>query len=240
MIIHLIILFSGSLILVATGYDGSKGDQDLVQVVDLNSNTSCSSLQNFPSAVDGATGAVLNNIPIICGGRDNNFEYQNACYAYEKSSQSWLLHAKMNNRKAVASTTVINGALLVSGGFNEDYLASSEYIYPNGTVSAGPTMPTGRYSHCTITLHDGRIMLIGGHPLSSNGKNVLVFDPDNNSFTQGPSLLYKRYNHGCALFYSAKHGGRPVVLSAGGYGQSTAEILDYTMSNAEWERSKHI
>ena len=67
-----------------------------------------------------------------------------------------------------------------------------------------------------------------------------MFDHDNKAFTPGPSLLYERLSHACTLFSSAKHGGRPVVLSAGGYGQSTAEIMDYTMSNAEWERSKHI
>ena len=46
--------------MVATGYAGSY--RDLVQVVDLNSNTSCSNLQKFPSKIFGATGAVLNNM----------------------------------------------------------------------------------------------------------------------------------------------------------------------------------
>jgi len=111
-----------SLILVATGYGESKrqwgNEKDLVQVVDLNSNTLCSNLQRFPSKVYKATGGVLNNIPIICGGYDNNYIQQNLCFAYEKSSQSWLLHAKMNDRKLGASTAVINGALWVSGGYS--------------------------------------------------------------------------------------------------------------------------
>ena len=64
--------------MVATGYDGSN--KDLVQVVDLNSNTLCSNLQKFPSPIYIATGAVLNNIPIICGGHIG--EFQNACFAY--------------------------------------------------------------------------------------------------------------------------------------------------------------
>merc|ERR1711963_182812 len=110
------------LILVATGYGESKrqwgNEKDLVQVVDLNSNNSCSNLQKFPSKVYKASGGVLNNIPIICGGYDNNYIQQNSCFAYEKSSQSWLLHAKMNDRKLDASTAVINGALLVSGGYS--------------------------------------------------------------------------------------------------------------------------
>ena len=130
--------------------------------------------------------------------------------------------------------------LITSHGALVGYrLASSEYIYSNGTVAEGPTMPTERTGHCSITLHDGKVMLIGGYPLS-NSKNVLVFDPDDNSFITGPSLLYERYHHACALFLSEKHGGRPVVLSAGGNEQTTSEILDYTVSNAKWEQSKLI
>ena len=122
-IIYLIILFSGSLILVADGYSS--------QVVDLNSNTLCSNLQKVPSAVLGATGAVLDNKPTICGGGGYNYEYKKSCYAYDKSSQSWFLHAKMNTTdipelvwqwglKFDASATVINGSLWISGGQNRD------------------------------------------------------------------------------------------------------------------------
>ena len=82
-------------------------------------------------------------------------------------------------------------------------------------------------------------MVIGGFSKqTSNLNSVLVFDPNNNSFNTGPSLLYGRHYHACTLFSSAKHGGRPVVFIAGGYNQYTAEILDYTASNARWEQSK--
>merc|ERR1711976_936432 len=37
------------------------------------------------------------------------------------------------------------------------------------------------------------------------------------------------------LFLSPLHNNRPVVLIAGGYGQSTAEVLDYTYANS-WEK----
>ena len=118
--------------------------------------------------------------------------------------------------------------------------ANTEYIYPNGTVAEGPTMPFGRQYHCSVTLHDGKVMIIGGFSEQTSFlRSVIVFDPKNNSFTTGPSLLYGRFEHACALFSSAKHGGRPVVMSAGGR-QVTTEILDYTASNARWEQSKLI
>ena len=104
--------------MVATGVDMDLRLTDLSQVVDLNSNTSCSNLPKFPSKIAYATGALLNNIPIICGGWDSKPTDQNSCYAYDKSSESWLLHAKMSKRRSLASATVINDALWVSGGWD--------------------------------------------------------------------------------------------------------------------------
>ena len=49
-------------------------------------------------------------------------------------------------------------------------------------------------------------------------------------------------NFACALFYSEKHNGRPVILSAGGrssrYGGASAEILD--LKTKTWESSKFL
>ena len=47
-----------------------------------------------------------------------------------------------------------------------------------------------------------------------------------------------RIHAACTLFYSQKHGNRPVILAAGGLSENTAEVLDYTASNT-WEQSKH-
>ena len=44
-------------------------------------------------------------------------------------------------------------------------------------------------------------------------------------------------NSACALFKSNLHENRMVVLVAGGY-TNTAEILDYSLDNAQWEPSK--
>ena len=97
----------------------------------------------------------------------------------------------------------------------------------------------------------GKVMIIGGnihifeenkyYSMSSNFKNVLIFDPKDNSFTTGPSLLFGRSNGGCTTFLSPMHDNRSVVLSVGGLLQSTAELLDYTNPNSKtWEQSKCI
>ena len=57
---------------------------------------------------------------------------------------------------------VINEALWVLGGHGVN---STEYIYANGTVVAGPNLPVKIVGHCSVTLNDGNVMIIGGHKL---------------------------------------------------------------------------
>ena len=89
---------------------------------------------------------------------------------------------------------------------------------------------------------DGDVLIMGGYESS---RSVTRFHPSAaehaSSFTSKPDMLFSRANFACAHFYSQKHSGRPVVLSAGGKGSSlggsTAEILDYTKKDT-WEQSK--
>ena len=99
-------------------------------------------------------------------------------------------------------------------------------------------MDLHRGKHCMVTLDDGKVMILGSSWYYHH-KRVSIFDPQSNTFMNGSDLLYDRENSGCATFVSPLHDNRPVVLSAGGQGQSTAEVLDYTKTNV-WEESKCI
>jgi len=225
----------GALILVATG-----SFKDHAQVVDMNSNNTCTNLKEYPIRMLFASGGVVGGSPTICGGYGDDLyssdENRKECYAYHKSSNAWKLHANMESKRKFHSSVVMNGALWVLGGADIfPNLQSTEYIYANGTVVAGPNLPSGRFGNCPVTLHDGKVMIIGG--FSSDPLNtMLIFNPNNNSFIQGPSMIHERYYFACTLFYSPMHDNRPVVLSAGGEGQATAEVLDYTTANAVWEQ----
>ena len=113
-------------------------------------------------------------------------------------------------------------------------LDTTEFVYPNGTVTIGPELPSPKRSHCMVTLKDGRIMFVGGNyndgPIAV--RDVTVYDPVTRRFTPGPSTIEDRWWSGCALFKSPAHGGRPVVISVG----QKAEVFDYT-SASSWESS---
>ena len=233
---HYLMFLLGSLILVATGR--GSGYRDSSQVVDVSSTKSCASLTPYPLKMGYATGGVLNGSSLLCGGYAHGQSYyrQSSCYIHQKSSNNWRLLTNMNSARYHHASAMTNGGLWITGGYSSSKLSSTEFVFSNGSTVNGPNLPSGRYEHCMVTLDNGNIMILGGYP-SSNYKNVLIFNPKDNTFTTGPSLLYNRFEFGCVLFMSPMHNNRPVVLAAGG--TNTAEILDYTHANA-WEQSKHI
>ena len=229
------IVFSGSLILVATG----GGPTDKCQVVDVSSSTSCANLLSYPYSMKSAAGGVINGSPTICGGSVGGGVYLESCYRFDKFENSWKLHANMNSKRHSHAAAVINDVLFISGGYYNGQLASTEFINANGTVTSGTSLPLARQGHCMVTLHDGKVMILGAESPYSLTKNVVVFDPADNSYTTGPSMSYPRNQGACTLFKSNLHDGRPVVLSAGGLSQATAQVYDYTNSN-HWQTSIHI
>ena len=220
-------MISGSLILVATG-----DYTNYVGVIDPKSTASCSSLPSYPLSTTGSVGGILNNAPLICGGYSSSFHSE--CYIHDKNSNSWRLHANLKTKRYDSPIAPMNGGLWLTGGHNGQRLSSTELVYPNGTVLYGQNLPAPRYGHCAVTLHNGLIMIIGGWP---DHKSVITFDPVNNLFNTGPSTNYDRKHTACTLFYSPMHNNRPVILTAGGHGQTTSEIYDYTIASS-WVKCK--
>ena len=59
--------------------------------------------------------------------------------------------------------------------------------------------------------------------------------------TVGPSMNYEREGHGCGIYHSSVHSGRPVIVTAGsdlGDATNTSEIWDFTVPGSQWQLSK--
>ena len=74
---------------------------------------------------------------------------------------------------------------------------------------------------------------------------VLMYNSSNlnNEPLEMESMLHKREYHGCTIFKSGLHDGRPVMIAAGswdGSGSNTAEIFDFTKEGATWQESNDI
>ena len=101
---------------------------------------------------------------------------------------------------------------------------------------AGPDVADTR-RHCVVQLQNGKVLMIGSVH-GSREKEVKLFDPETNTFTDQEDTNDARDSSGCTVFKSDKHGGREVVYVGGGHNpQNSAEILDYTNTET-WELSK--
>ena len=71
---------------------------------------------------------------------------------------------------------------------------------------------------------------------------VWLFDANNNfKITIGPPMNYERSYHGCGIFHSSFHSGRPLIVTAGGGpndGAQSSEIWDFTVPGSQWQLSK--
>ena len=243
--------FSDSLILVVGRRDGDYRDSDYIhlsntQIVDLTEQArSCPNLTEYPiTPINSATGAIVSGHPMICGGWSElpDFVAYSECYRYKKDSNTWIFLTNMTEKRMRSASVVINGSLFVMGGFRGHSLgaqSSTEYISPDGYASQpGPELPSARYGHCAVMLSTGQVMLLGGQDLES--KSVITFDHHTETFnTSLPPLKFDREHFGCAVFNSAMHENREVVLAVGGGIQATAEVWDYTQPNAEWTESNY-
>ena len=60
--------------------------------------------------------------------------------------------------------TPYNGTLFVTGGRGEGSGASADraetlFLSLDGTIKNGPNLPTTRRDHCSVELHDGRLVV---------------------------------------------------------------------------------
>ena len=211
-----------------------------VQLVDFSAQKkSCPNPPNYPIALAGATGAIVAGHPVICGGYSG--ERHNECYIHNNVTNKWTFLTNMTAKRSTSASVQLKNQLFVMGGFIGDNkaLSSTEYISPIKFLSKpGPDLPSTQYRHCAVRLKSGKVMIIGGLP-AENAKTVTVFDPDENTFDQSlPSMIHQRWNFGCAVFNSAMHENRSIILAAGGLNLETAEVYDYTQPNATWIESK--
>ena len=71
----------------------------------------------------------------------------------------------MSTKRTAFSSALVKDGLWITGGYSDtEELVSTEFIFSNGSIINGPNMPAIRYSHCMVTLHDGKVMILGGYP----------------------------------------------------------------------------
>ena len=128
-----------SKILVTSGWNGLD-EVTLSEIIDLSCSGyhHCPDWVDYPLAAAGATGLLLEHIPVICGGLSQHETlYHDECYKVT-ANKAVLLGRMSSKRKNAASVVIKNSTLWVTGGYSGNFaLSSTDFIYLNGSIHMG-------------------------------------------------------------------------------------------------------
>ena len=221
--------FTAARYLIAGGIiDPAAGSSTLTEVVELVNTNSTPSFGQLPFSRIGAVGAMLGNVPIICGGiggtwddpHNDNLTVHDSCISFQKSQ--WSRSHSMNEERFFPSGVQINSTnLWILGGLDNQSLpmSTTEFITQGQTNGvSGPKLPFGLATMCAVKFSEEEIFVIGGDrgiPFLPNPTNeVWIYNPqDGFSRKQGPSLNTKRRLHSCSTI---RDGKKKFIIVAGG------------------------
>ena len=168
----------------------------------------CFDWLNFPISVDGATGGLIGETVIICGGgyhNGYNYTIYDECYSLTSEKATLVTHMSVERRSA-ASIVLDDNILWVTGGYSGAFhLASTEYVTVTGTM-LGPNLPQALVDHAMVAINKTCSMVIGG--ISADYSTSTYFNEQNRTFyydhnegewITGPSLMQARMNQAAGI-----------------------------------------
>ena len=180
----------------------------------------CNNWPDFPRDLMGATGGLIGNTIIICGGYSDGYEGQ--CYSL--TSEKAMKVQPMSIERMFASSIVLNdNKLWVTGGYDSGILASTDYVTVTGSIH-GPDLPMSLYRHAIVAINSTFSMVIAGFS-NDFSASTFYYDHNEGEWTTGPSLMQARYRHAAGIVTDEVTDENFVAVT-GGYGDSTEILQD--------------
>jgi hypothetical protein len=225
--------------LISTG-ENEDGPQRTSEMIDLaiKSDSSCKNWAEFPKDVDSATGGVIKETVVICGGGIPG-ETFDECYSL--NGKVATLITQMSAKRQYAASLVINGASLwITGGYSSDSGASgasSEYITLEGSIP-GPEMPISIALHALVAINKTFSMVIGGAiPGAVLIPTVYYFDREGQNWSQGPDLMQARIHHAAGIITDETTYESFVIVTGGKYYGIDLDSTEILIDN-QWHLGK--
>ena len=197
----------------------------------------CKNWPDVPIAVGGATGGLIGDTVMTCGGSDGS--YVDVCYSLSSQQVTSITHMSVG-RSFAASIVLNENTLWVTGGLGDSgLLESTEKITITGTI-LGPNMPLALSSHAIVAINSTCSMVIAGYDGSSFNDLTFYHDNIEGEWINGPSLLQFRYSHAAGIVTDEVTNENFVAVTGGyipyidGYMTSTTELLQ----DEEWVQGK--
>lgn len=231
---HAATLLSNGKVLVSGGYDYSATSLASTELFDPATGSWAATGDLNDSRSDHAATALANGQILVTGGNDFylGIDYGTLASAeiFNPATGKWTKTAPMaNSRASHTATLLLDGRVLVAGGYEDnDGISSAELYDPaTGMWQATGSLKTARSAHTATVLPDGRVLIAGG--MDSNAiplATTELYSPDTGSWTNAGLLNHARYGHTATLLPNG------LVLVAGGSGDSnllsSAELFDPT------------
>ena len=223
---------------MTTGF-GSDGSQTTSEIVDLTvkGDNKCNNWPGFPISVAGATGGLIGDTVIICGGWGGSYiYYYDECYSLTSEKATLVTYMSVG-RDSAASIVLNDNILWVIGGYNWGFLASTEYVTLTETM-LGPDLPMALGEHAMVAINSTCSMVIGGlSDYSGSSASTFFFDHNEDEWINGPSLIQGRRFHAAGMVTNEESDEHFVAVT-GGIG--SGDSLDSTeiLQDGEWVQGK--
>ena len=205
----------------------------------------CNNWPNFPISVFGATGGLIGDTVIICGGEDSDSNYVDECHSLTSEKTTPVTHMSVN-RTGAASIVINDNTLWVTGDLklfsNDVYYTisnSTEYVTLTETM-LGPDLPMALGGHALVAINSTCSMVIGGlSDYSGSSASTFFFDHNEDEWITGPSLIQGRRFHAAGMVTNEESDEHFVAVT-GGIG--SGDSLDSTeiLQDGEWVQGKII
>ena len=215
---------------------GTKATSEIADLTVKGGNM-CKNWPDFPVGVAGASGGLIGDIVMICGGTDQ-FSYFDECYSLTPQKATLVTHMSVGRRSA-ASIILNDNTLWVTGGHNGSYLASTEIVKVDGTMP-GPVLPMAIVGHAMVAINTTFSMVIGGN--HENYENIdsisstFYYDHIECEWINGPSLMQSRKYHAAGIVMDEVTNENFAAVTGGwnyGYLDSTELLQD-----GKWVKGK--
>ena len=192
--------------------------------------------------VASATGGLVNNTPIICGGVSFTTSTSNICYNLKENDV--IATTQMIVNRTYAASIVYNEHFLWITGGTDMALnlihSSSEFIQTGKNHSvAGSSLPRPLHRHAMVALENDLTMVIGGVSLNGpdNSNVTYLYDHSSQQWTFGPPLITGRYGHAAFLVTDEVTDENMIIVAAGA---QDLEVLNSTeiLHDDKWIEGK--
>jgi len=219
-----------------------------MEVLDNLGQTRLCQNSSYPLEVYEVSATYTDGKLLSCGGKfQTSGPITNKCFIYEQNN-GWVQLSTMKQARQASASIPIDGGMIVTGGWDGDNsLKSSQIVLSNGsTIKDGPELPGPIHGHClAYDKEDDVFFVTGGRYNLAYRKTVWRFKGNEKFVLNGTNQMKKgRAYHGCAIFRSNKHNGRPLLVIAGGNGlddaANTCEYFDYTKHDSQWQLCSQV